>query len=160
MPYGFSFVRYKSFLLVFVMLLTFFPSALAADKTGVTNAKVVLRKSTSVESKALQTLSKGEEVAILGTSGSWYRIRYGSYTGYMMKKYVDVSVRSGIDSLGAAPGIMRVGDQNSDVKKLQQALFCFCFHSWFSYTPFIRRLSPCYRQQGISPQDNLCGTKL
>ena len=46
----------------------------------------------------------------------------------MMKKYVTqspsaaVAAAASIKALGSAPGIMRIGDENSDVKKLQQAL--------------------------------------
>lgn len=103
----------------------------AAASTGRTNAKVVLRKSTSTDSKALQTLPAGEEVDILGTSGSWYKVSYGNFTGYILKKYVSAksssetsssSASAQIKALGSAPGIMRVGDENSDVKKLQKAL--------------------------------------
>lgn len=102
-------------------------AALAAD-TGVTNAKVVLRKEADKESSALQTVPEGEEVDILGKSGDWYKVRYGNFTGYMMKKYVTQSpsaaaaAAASIKALGSAPGIMRIGDENSDVKKLQQAL--------------------------------------
>lgn len=102
-------------------------AALAAD-TGVTNAKVVLRKEDDKESSALQTVPEGEEVDILGKSGDWYKVRYGNFTGYMMKKYVTQSpsaaaaAAASIKALGSAPGIMRIGDENSDVKKLQQAL--------------------------------------
>ncbi len=107
------------------------PQSALAESTGKTTAKVVLRKSADKESKALQTLPKGEEVEILSTSGSWYKVRYGNYTGYVMKKYVTTtssgvssskSASAKIKALGAAPGIMRVGDENSDVRKLQQAL--------------------------------------
>lgn len=110
----------------------FLPEPAMAASEGVTNAKVVLRKEADKDSKALQTLYKGEAVDILKTSGDWYKVRYGKYTGYVMKKYVnssassssssDRSVSSKIKALGSAPGIMRVGDYNSDVKKLQQAL--------------------------------------
>ena len=102
-------------------------AALAAD-TGVTNAKVVLRKEADKESSALQTVPEGEEVDILGKSGDWYKVRYGNFTGYMMKKYVTQSpsaaaaAAASIKALGSAPGIMRIGDENSDVKKLPQAL--------------------------------------
>lgn len=102
-------------------------AALAAD-AGVTNAKVVLRKEADKESSALQTVPEGEEVDILGKSGDWYKVRYGNFTGYMMKKYVTqspsaaVAAAASIKALGSAPGIMRIGDENSDVKKLQQAL--------------------------------------
>lgn len=104
------------------------PQAASAESTGVTNAKVVLRKEADKESKALQTVPEGEEVELLGKSGDWYKVRYGNFTGYMMKKYVSESpsaaaaAAASIKALGTAPGIMRIGDENSDVKKLQQAL--------------------------------------
>lgn len=120
------------FVLLSVMMIPF--TALAADK-GVTTDRVVLRKSASKTSTILQTLPKNETITILGTSGSWYRVRYGNYTGYMMKKYVKQTTSantsktgatnnqtSRIKALGTAPGPMRIGDKNSDVKKLQQAL--------------------------------------
>ena len=111
-------------------------TAFAADN-GVTNAKVVMRKSADKDAKVLVSLYKGEDVDILKADGDWYRVRYGKYTGYVMKKYISTngasvssssntssstSVSSQIKALGSAPGIMRVGDYNSDVKKLQQAL--------------------------------------
>lgn len=115
------------------------PRQAMAGDTGFTTAKVVLRKSNDQNSKALQTLPRGEEVDILSASGSWYKVRYGNFTGYIMKKYIKTdasvsssssestgssksSVSSKIKALGTVPGIMRVGDENSDVKKLQQAL--------------------------------------
>lgn len=104
------------------------PAAAYAEETGVVTAKVVMRKSADKESRALQTLPKGEEVKLLGSSGDFYKVNYGSYTGYIMKKYVKKSAgstakaASKISELGTAPGVMRVGDSNADVKKLQQAL--------------------------------------
>lgn len=103
------------------------PGTSSAQSTGKTNAKVVLRKEADKDSKALQTLPVGEKVTILETSSSWYKVRYGSFTGYLMKKYVNkaseaADVSQKIENLGSAPGIMRVGDENTDVRKLQQAL--------------------------------------
>lgn len=111
------------------------PENAKAASEGTTNVKVVLRKGADKQSKALQTLYAGEDVEILSTSGDWYKVRYGKFTGYVMKKYVKTSfsssnssssksgsVSSKIKALGSAPGIMRPGDDNSDVKKLQQAL--------------------------------------
>lgn len=117
--------------LVFSLLWNLFalPTAALAESKGVTSSKVVLRASADKDSRALQTVPEGESVTILSTSGDWYKVRYGIYTGYMMKKYVSkssssnsASASSKIKALGAAPGLMRVGDENSDVKKLQQAL--------------------------------------
>lgn len=103
-------------------------SALADSTPGTTNAKVVLRKEADKDSKALQTLPEGEEVNILGTKGSWYKVGYGSYSGYIMKKYITKGAAAAsksaekIKALGSAPGIMRIGDETSDVLKLQKAL--------------------------------------
>ncbi|MBP3649074.1 MAG: peptidoglycan-binding protein [Clostridia bacterium] len=123
------FVRTIAALMTLVMLLSLLPvSACAASDTGITNAKVILRKSADKESKALQTLPEGEEVDVVGTSGSWYKVRYGSFSGYVMKKYVNVSKNSTvakeeeIAAIGDPPGAMRIGEDNSDVKKLQKAL--------------------------------------
>ena len=119
-----------------VLLSTLLMTAEAyAAATGTTTCKVVLRKSDSKESKALQTIPEGEEIEILSAGNSWYRVRYGSYKGYVMKKYVKTSASvssssaSKISDLGSAPGIMRVGDSNSDVKKLQQALDILGYYS-------------------------------
>jgi len=113
--------------LVIASGLCMLPGTSSAQSTGKTNAKVVLRKEADKDSKALQTLPVGEKVTILETSGSWYRVRYGSFTGYLMKKYVNKASEAAdasqkIKNLGSAPGIMRVGDENTDVRKLQQAL--------------------------------------
>ena len=112
-----------------ISLFSFVPASVAAaEETATTNAKVHLRKSADKESTSLQTLPEGEEVTLLSTSGSWYKVRYGKYTGYVMKQYIttgshsQVTKQSQIDALGDAPGAMRIGDSNSDVKKLQQAL--------------------------------------
>ena len=99
-----------------------------AQSNGTLSAKVVLRKSADEESKALQTLPEGETVDVLGTSGSWYKVNYGKYTGYIVKKYVSVSKSSvvanadKIAALGDAPGALHKGDEGADVKKLQKAL--------------------------------------
>lgn len=133
--------------LCLMALLSLLPlTALAKGTEGITTAKVVLRKEASKNSKALQTLPKGEDVTILSQSGDWYRVSYGKFTGYVMKKYVRASgsvasaastsstsvsssAKQKIKALGAAPGIMRVGDENSDVKKLQQALQILGYYS-------------------------------
>jgi len=121
--------RFLIVLMLVVLCVGMIQTASAASaETGTVNAKVVLRKSADKDSEALQTLPKGEEVDVLGTSGSWYKVRYGKFTGYIMKQYVNLSSNSAIKNadkikaLGDAPGAMRIGDNNSDVKKLQQAL--------------------------------------
>lgn len=128
--------RFACAVLCMLCVIGAFDFSASAETVGHTSAKVVLRKQADKESKALQTIPQGEEVSILSKSGDWYKVRYGNYTGYLMKKYVKSSgsvsestsskttdsSSSKIKALGSAPGIMRVGDENSDVKKLQQAL--------------------------------------
>lgn len=115
-------------MLAFSLLFLSFVPAAYAESSGVTTSKVVLRSTDNQSSRALQTVPQGEKVTILSTSGDWYKVRYGIYTGYMMKKYVSKSSSSSentasrINALGSAPGLMRVGDENADVEKLQQAL--------------------------------------
>ena len=118
--------------MIVVLLFSGIPAVEAASQTGKTNCKVILRKSANKDSSALQTLPAGETVQILSTTGDWLQVRYGEYKGYLMAKYVDINGSSAessaastsdqIKALGSAPGIMRPGDCNSDVKKLQQAL--------------------------------------
>lgn len=108
--------------------LFFFAVSAFAEETGNLTAKVILRQSADKESKALQTLPEGDEVVLLNKSGDWYKVRYGKYTGYVMKKYVKVGSNSvvanasKIEALGDAPGPMRVDDTGPDVEKLQKAL--------------------------------------
>lgn len=118
--------RLMAIVLLVMLALPLFPAH--ADEMGTLTAKVVLRKSADKDSKALQTLPKGDEVVLLNTSGDWYKVNYGSYTGYVMKKYVKVSKNSvvantsQIEALGDAPGALKIGYAGEDVKKLQKAL--------------------------------------
>ena len=90
------FSRLVSAFLILLLFISFsLPEAMASSgNTGTTTAKVVLRKSADKDSKALQTIPEGEEVDLLGTSGSWYKVRYGNFSGYVMKKYVKASKTS------------------------------------------------------------------
>lgn len=116
------------------ILMMLAPSALATEGK-VNTSSLVLRKSASKTSKALQTLDRGETMKVLSASGDWYKVSYGKYTGYVMKQYVKVSgkveettsadkeeTKLTMADLGAAPATSRPGDQGSNVKKLQQAL--------------------------------------
>lgn len=80
--------------------------ALATQMAQVSTGSLILREKASKESKALQTLARGTKLTITGSSGEWYRVSYGRYTGYVMKKYVKVT---GSSSSG--------GNQNSGGNK-------------------------------------------
>lgn len=114
-----------------MLLMVAASTAMAVEGTVNTKA-LVLRKGASKSSKALQTLEKGDSLNILSASGDWYKVTYGKYTGYVMKKYVKASGRveeaaSSTSNEGTASNTgsyraIRPGDTGSDVKKLQQAL--------------------------------------
>ncbi len=118
-----------TFLFTLVLIFSLLPMHLAAaSEVGVTNAKVVLRKSSSQSSDALQTIPQGDEVSVLSASGDWFRVRYGNFTGYIMQQYVNLSADSVLNhqgeiaALGSVPGALQIGDEGPDVKKLQKAL--------------------------------------
>ena len=66
-------------------------SSALADTATVTARKLILREKASSTSDALQTLPKGTKLEVLGKSGSWYKVTYGKYTGYVYKTYVSVT---------------------------------------------------------------------
>lgn len=115
------------------VLLVLTPQALAAEGT-VNTGSLVLRKEADKDSRALQTLDQGDRLNVLSETGSWYKVSYGRYTGYVMKKYVKVSgsvekeekqedKKADSSSAGeSVPATCRPGDKGSDVKKLQRAL--------------------------------------
>ncbi len=85
----------------------------ALGETGkVVTSSLVLRASASKNSKALQTLGRGDKVYILGSSGSWYRVSFGSYRGYVLKQYVTLSGGSSGGSSGTPSGGNSSGGRN------------------------------------------------
>ena len=103
-----------------MMMMTTLP-ALAAEGT-VNTGSLVLRKSASKDSQALQTLEKGDTVTVQSQTGDWYKVRYGSYTGYVMKQYLKVTGEVESAEEAASSDSLRPGDSGSRVKSLQQSL--------------------------------------
>ncbi len=62
----------------------------ASTATGTTTANVYLRAKASSTGTVLTTIPKGSALSILGSSGEYYQVQYGSQTGYLVKKYVSV----------------------------------------------------------------------
>lgn len=78
-----------SILLIFCILFSL-SSALAS--TGyITANSLNMRKSASTDSKVITVLHDGQKVTITGTSGSWYKVTCGKYSGYVSKNYVSKS---------------------------------------------------------------------
>ena len=93
-----------------------------ADTATVTARKLILREKASSTSDALQTLPKGTKLEILGKSGSWYKVTYGKYTGYVYKTYVSVTKTASSSSSSSSPTRLEKGSTGSDVKDLQTKL--------------------------------------
>ncbi len=141
-----SYNYFKKIVIALCLILIFSLSlpALASDvMTGTVNAdKVFFRMKPKTDSEYYDKLSKGTKVALLYNSGDFYKIRFDSKTGYIMKKYVSVSSSvvkkldnstqskstskyanaSSIKALGDAPKQSKIGDSGEHVEKLQAAL--------------------------------------
>ncbi|MBQ8556124.1 MAG: peptidoglycan-binding protein [Clostridia bacterium] len=100
-----------------VIMLLFTTTALAASGTVKVDS-LVLREEKSTKSDALQTLSKGEEVTIIHQDGSWYKVKYGRYTGYVMTRYIKTS-----DTIPDVDDeTIKSGDRGEAVKEVQERL--------------------------------------
>ena len=55
-----------------------------------TTANLNLRSGASTKYKTLVTVPKGKVVTYVSKSGSWYKVKYGSKTGYVSSKYLKV----------------------------------------------------------------------
>ncbi|MBR6028252.1 MAG: peptidoglycan-binding protein [Clostridia bacterium] len=131
-------------LLVATLALALPVTAFAADTIGTVNCSSLnLRSEASTNSKALQTLSKGTKVTIKGTTGDWYKVVYGKYTGFVMKKYItkggstsnnNNNNNNGGDTMTqlrriGKPSPCKPGDRGSNVTKLQKCLAVLGFYS-------------------------------
>lgn len=53
-----------------------------------------LRTKKSKKSRTIKKLKVGTKVKVLSTSGAWRKVRVGSKTGYVLKKYVYISTKA------------------------------------------------------------------
>ena len=97
-------------------------SSALADTATVTARKLILREKASSTSDALQTLPRGTKLEVLGKSGSWYKVTYGKYTGYVYKTYVSVTKTASSSSSASSTTRLEKGSTGSDVKDLQTKL--------------------------------------
>nr|WP_283244863.1 SH3 domain-containing protein [Gehongia tenuis] len=73
--------------------------------SGTVTASVLnIRKSASTSSMVIGSLQKGATVQIVAQEGDWYKINYGSGTGYVHKDYVQVGGSSGGGNEGGSGG--------------------------------------------------------
>ncbi|WP_180349977.1 SH3 domain-containing protein [Bacillus sp. D386] len=53
-----------------------------------TTDKLNLRSGASIKKSVITTIPKGKQVAYISKTGDWYKVKYGSKTGYVSKKYL------------------------------------------------------------------------
>ena len=126
-------------LLALALCVSLMPGAMAASYTGTLNEdKVFFRTQPNTDCAYYGQLNKGAKVTVLGTSGNFYKVKYGSDTGYIMQRFVTVtadaakalgtqsnssiSKATAISQLGDAPDYTQKGSTGESVEKLQQAL--------------------------------------
>lgn len=57
-------------------------------RVNVSSGALRLRESADGSARVLTTMPAGASVQILGEEGDWYKVRYGSYTGFCSKQYI------------------------------------------------------------------------
>jgi len=60
----------------------------ADQEMVVTGTAVNLRAKPSTSGKVLIKLNSGEKVTVVGSSGSWSRVKYKTYEGYISTKFL------------------------------------------------------------------------
>ncbi len=163
--------RKTAALLAMILFVALLPTlSLAAAYTGTVNAdKVFLRAKANTASDYYDKMPKGAKVTVSDVSGDFYKVRYKSFTGYVMKKFVDLSssARKGlaamaapavtskyaktkyISGLGSAPRETRNGSAGEDVEKLQRALQikkCYSGHVDGKYGPATAEAVKAYQR--------------
>lgn len=104
-----------------VLLLLAASPALAAEKM-ITRCNVIMRKSASTSASAVTTLMGGTEVTVLGKSGSWTRVQYSSYKGYIYSSYLMSVSADGYYTL-------KEGDENAYIVELQRRLLALNYYA-------------------------------
>ena len=68
-----------------------FGAIVIKNQTGTcTGDAVRLRKSANLTGKILTKLYKNDSVAVLGTNGTWTKVRHNGITGYMASQYIEM----------------------------------------------------------------------
>ena len=118
--------------ILILLLLCLIPIVSALAQTGtVTASSLNMRKTASLNSGVVAVLRSGKQVTILGTSGSWYKIKYSGKIGYVAKKYIRASSsgsssgknsKSSKKATTSSDGTCGPGDYGDAVRKVQRRL--------------------------------------
>src|SRR4051794_11172347 len=60
----------------------------STSTTYKTTANLNMRKGASTSYARILTIPKGKSVTYISNSGSWYKVKYNSYTGFVSSKYL------------------------------------------------------------------------
>lgn len=131
--------KWKAALLL-ILLCCCIPLYGALASTGkVTASSLNMRAQATTDSDVVKVLKKGTTVTIQSTKGSWYKVTAGGKTGYVAKKYIEVSSSSSAKSTSSSSssssksssttsatassdGTCSYGDKGSAVKAVQKRL--------------------------------------
>lgn len=107
------------------------PGSVATIKLNSSSSRLNVRKGPSTSTAIAGTLKHNAQVEVLGTEGSWSRIRSGGLTGYVMTSYLTLSAAPApvptaaptkAPSGGTTYQTLSYGDSGEAVKKLQKRL--------------------------------------
>ncbi|OCA84655.1 SH3 domain-containing protein [Bacillus sp. FJAT-27986] len=75
----------------------------AADTYYKTTDNLNMRKSASTKAQKITTIPKGKQVTYISKSGSWFKVKYGTKTGFVSSQYLTkVTASSTVSSSGSA----------------------------------------------------------
>lgn len=84
------------------------PAPAATTGSGVTSAKVNLRKAATTSSSRITTLAKGTTLTLYGEANGWYQVSAKGKTGYVSGKYVKVTTAVPSQTVSATPEVVKV----------------------------------------------------
>ena len=121
---------------VLVLILCLVPLFSAMAQTGtVTVDALNVRASASTDSNVVGVVHQGEKVTIKDSTGNWYKISCNGKSGYVWKKYINLSSSSssGSSSKGSSSssskGTCQPGDTGDAVRKVQKRLIALGYLS-------------------------------
>ena len=119
-----------------ILILCLVPLFSAMAQTGtVTVDALNVRASASTDSNVVGVVHQGEKVTIKDSTGNWYKISCNGKSGYVWKKYINLSSSSssGSSSKGSSSssskGTCQPGDTGDAVRKVQKRLIALGYLS-------------------------------
>lgn len=117
--------------IIIVLLISILPLYIAFAAEGtVLSGSLNMRKEPATDSKVITVLTKGNKVEICNSTQNWYKVKYGRYTGYVYKDYIQTGSKKNtpkstddeIKGKANVPKACSPGDKGDNVKKIQKLL--------------------------------------